>query len=80
MPSAAKATSQPTSTSVAPVRASWARVSRTSSRASVAAASSSARERIGGVSPAAIAFAVGAMSASETSPSIRVEPEVSRPR
>ena len=31
-------------------------------------------------SPAAIAFAVGATSASETSPSILVEPEVSRPR
>ena len=37
-------------------------------------------ERIGGVSPAAIALAVGAMSASETSPSTRVDPEVRTPR
>ena len=39
-----------------------------------------ARDRIGGVAPAAIAFAVGAMSASETSPSMRVDPDVSSPR
>ena len=79
MPSEENSTSQPTSTSVAPVRASCALASCSSSLLSVAAAELSARERILGVWPAAIAFAVGAMSARETNPSMRVEFEVSTP-
>ena len=39
----------------------------------------SARARIRGIFPAAIEAAVGAMSASETRPSMRVDPDVSSP-